>query len=122
MSDKSKIERARALRQGHSGAEKPFWSRVRNRQLGGWKFRRQVPLGRYIVDFYVDEVKAVVELDGDQHGEDMHQVRDAVRDRWLEQNGYAVKRLWNRDFFADVNAALDDVLFWLNHLNDENVE
>lgn len=119
MKHKATIERARELRSGNSGAEKLFWTKVRNRQLGGWKLRRQAPLGPYIVDFYVDELKAVIELDGDQHGEGLHSLRDAVRDRWLEKNGYAVMRIWNRDFFKDVDGTLDAVCRWLDGLKDE---
>lgn len=116
MKHKATIERARELRSGHSGAEKLFWSKARNRQLGGWKVRRQAPLGPYIVDFYIDELKAVIELDGDQHGESEHSLRDAARDKWLELNGYAVLRLWNRDFFKDVEGTLDMVCRWLDGL------
>lgn len=116
---KATTERARHLRTGSSGAEKLFWTKARNRQLAGWKVRRQVPLGPYIVDFYVDELKAVIELDGDQHGEGLHSLRDAARDKWLQQNGYAVMRVWNRDFFADLDGTLDIVCRWLNELKDD---
>ncbi len=119
MKHKATVERARELRSGDSGAEKLFWARVRNRQLGNWKFRRQAPIGPYIVDFYVDELKAVVELDGDQHGETVHGLRDVARDKWLELNGYSVFRVWNRDFFADTSGTLDFVCRWLDELRNE---
>lgn len=116
---KATVERARELRRGHSGAEKLFWTKARNRQLGGWKIRRQAPLGPYIVDFYADELKAVIELDGEQHGETFHSLRDAARDKWLEKNGYSVLRIWNRDLFQDVHGTLDMVCGWLDGLKDE---
>ncbi len=116
---KATVERARELRSGHSGAEKLFWTKARNRQLNGWKIRRQSPLGPYIVDFYIDELKAVIELDGDQHGETFHSLRDVARDKWLEMNGYCVLRIWNRDLFGDVDGTLDMVCGWLDGLKDE---
>lgn len=116
---KATVERARELRSGHSGAEKLFWTKARNRQLGGWKVRRQAPLGPYIVDFYVDELKAVIELDGDQHGETFHSLRDTARDKWLEMNGYSVLRIWNLDFFGDLGGTLDMVCRWLSEVADE---
>ncbi|NOX94947.1 MAG: DUF559 domain-containing protein [Alphaproteobacteria bacterium] len=85
MIQRATIKRARELRSDQPNAERLFWSRVRNRQLGNWKFRRQAPIGPYIIDFYVDEVKAIIELDGAQHGRGNHPVRDENRGKWLKK-------------------------------------
>ena len=110
MKQKATTERARELRRNQSNAERLFWSKVRNRQLAGWKFKRQVPLGPFIVDFYVDEAKAVIELDGDQHGRDDHPARDAARDEWLENNGYVVIRFWNNELYDNAEGVFDALL------------
>jgi len=61
------LERARELRQPQTASEQKLWSALRNRQLGGFKFRRQHPIDRFIVDFYCHECALVVEVDGDSH-------------------------------------------------------
>ena len=76
-------------------AEKKFWSQVRDRRLGGHKFKRQFLIGRYIVDFVCLDCKVVIELDGGQHHEAAGLTRDSRRTRWLEQQGYRVLRFDN---------------------------
>jgi len=119
MKHKATTDRARELRQTQSNAEGLFWSKVRNRQLGTWKFKRQVPIGPYVVDFYVDEARVIIELDGGQHGEDDHFERDQKRDAWLEANGYTVLRFWNNEVFKNLNGVLDAVLYQLDALYEE---
>ena len=85
-------------------AERRLWSRLRNRQLNGHRFRRQVPIGPYIVDFACLAARFVVEVDGGQHFEDV--AYDERRTAWLEERGYRVYRFWN----GDVLARTDDVL------------
>ena len=106
------------LRQNQSNAEGLFWSKVRNRQLAGWKFKRQVPIGPYIVDFYVDALKAVVELDGDQHGRGGHPAKDRERDHWLHKNGYTVFRFWNIDVYERMDAVLERLAIELDELDE----
>jgi very-short-patch-repair endonuclease len=85
---------ARRMRKRPTAAEMKLWSCLRHRQLDGGKFRRQVVVGPYIVDFACLSRKLVVEVDGAQHGES---ATDAVRTAWLESQGYRVLRLWNSD-------------------------
>jgi very-short-patch-repair endonuclease len=85
--------RARRLRREQTDAERRLWSRLRNRQLDGFKFRRQVPIGRYVADFVCTEVRLIVELDGGQHVD--RQIYDAERTAALESDGFTVKRFWN---------------------------
>ncbi|NIA70081.1 endonuclease domain-containing protein [Pelagibius litoralis] len=95
---------ARRLRRDETAAERMLWARLRNRQLGGHKFRRQVPLGRFAVDFACYDEKLVVELDGGQHGESGKD--DAARTNWLENKGFRVLRFWNNEVLEN----LEDVL------------
>ncbi len=82
--------RARELRRDLTEAETALWSALRDRRLSATKWRRQVPLGRYIVDFMCLERKVVVECDGSQHAEN---ARDAVRDDWLRSQGFQVVQI-----------------------------
>jgi very-short-patch-repair endonuclease len=86
------ISRARTLRRSMTEPERKLWRLLRDRRLQGVKFRRQVPVGPYIVDFLCIDRKLVVELDGSQHADS---VRDIRRDAWLRSTGYAVRRFWN---------------------------
>lgn len=96
--------RARELRQPQTPAEQKLWAVLRRKNLNGLKFRRQHPIGRFIVDFYCAEVKLVIEVDGESHD---HQVEyDALRTAWLEENGCRVIRFLN----TDVLSRLEDVV------------
>lgn len=98
---------ARKLRRDGTDPEAIIWSFVRNRQLNGFKFRRQVPIGPYIVDFVCQERRLVVELDGWQHADDL---RDVERDMFLQGVGYRVLRFWNQEVFADRSAVLEHIV------------
>lgn len=100
-------QQAKALRRNATDAEKKLWALLRDRRLQGWKFRRQVPLGNYVVDFYCSEAKLVVEADGGQHADSTD---DEVRTAWLERNGYRVKRYWNNDILANPEGIFIDIL------------
>ena len=88
-------DRARELRRNQTDAELRLWGYLRARRLLGAKFRRQVPAGRYIVDFLCKELGLIVEADGGQHTE--QEIYDARRTAWLEAQGYTVIRFWNVD-------------------------
>jgi very-short-patch-repair endonuclease len=95
---------ARELRRNNTDAELSFWLQVRDRRFQGLKFRRQVPLGNYVVDFLCNERKLIVELDGGQHSE--QETDDAARTAWLEAQGYRVVRFWNNDVMGDLDGVL----------------
>jgi len=97
--------RARLLRQRQTDAEAKLWSRLRNKQLNGWKFRRQVPRGRYVVDFFCAEAALVVEADGFQHFEERAE-HDQKRTCYLEEQGYRVLRFWNRDILTNMEGTV----------------
>jgi very-short-patch-repair endonuclease len=90
-------ERARKLRKNMTDAERALWARIRRRQILDCKFRRQQPLGDYIVDFVCLEKKLIIELDGGQHIE--QEEYDSRRTHWLEEQGFRVLRFWNHDVF-----------------------
>ncbi|MEO3430819.1 DUF559 domain-containing protein [Pelagibius sp. CAU 1746] len=96
---------ARQLRGNMTEAEQRLWSVLRRRQLDGLRFRRQVPLGRFIVDFACYEARIVAELDGGQHTES--EVEDAARNQWLEDRGFRVLRFWNDEIFENLEGVLE---------------
>ena len=98
--------RARQLRRQPTDAERLLWSRLRNRAVDGAKFRRQTPLGPFIVDFFCAEARLVVEVDGGQHAEN---IADARRDAWLAANGCAVARYWNHEVLGNLDGVLEDI-------------
>ena len=95
---------AKTLRRNQTEVERRMWSVLRDRRFDGVKFRRQVPIGPYIADFDSFEARLVVELDGSQHAESK---RDALRDKWLIDDGYRVLRFWNTDVTLHRNAVLE---------------
>ncbi len=101
-------QRARELRRRATEAERVLWERLRNRRLGGLKFRRQHPLGPYIVDFYCAEHRLVVEVDGPIH--ERQKERDALRAQHLEAYGYRVLRFRNEEVLTDIEAVLARIL------------
>jgi len=98
---KEKIELARKLRRTQTPQEIILWSRLRNRGLKNLKFRRQHPIGGYIVDFICLEERLVIELDGWQHKIEERKIYDKDRTKFLEENGYRVLRFWNNEVIEE---------------------
>ena len=98
---------AKALRRNQTDVEKMFWCRLRNRQVNGYKFRRQHQIGMYVVDFVCPEKLLIVELDGGQHGEQSNQ--DAVRTAVLSTKGYRVRRFWNNEVNENIDGVLEAI-------------
>ena len=96
---------ARNLRKRQTRAEHFLWRQLRARHLREAKFRRQVPVGNYIVDFVSFEKKIVIELDGGQHAETT--ASDAARDAWLQGRGYKVLRFWDNEVFQNLEGILE---------------
>ena len=99
-------DRARRLREQMDLPERLLWKRLNRGQMGGLHFRRQHPISPYILDFYCDEAKLAVEVDGSSHDTAGRAAHDERRDQWLEQRGIAVVRVAARD----VLKAMEDVL------------
>jgi very-short-patch-repair endonuclease len=96
---------ARSLRYRSTEAERKLWSRLRDRRLMGFKFRRQVPHGRYVVDFLCVEAGLAVEVDGSQHA-DQRSEADRRRTAELEREGLIVLRFWNIDIHTNIEGVL----------------
>ncbi|OWV85179.1 hypothetical protein ATY75_25450 [Rhizobium sp. N122] len=102
-----KTAQARKLRQTETEEEYRLWSDLRNRQLNGYKFARQVPLGVYIVDFLCREERLVVEIDGFHHADN---ISDMTRTLWLNRAGYSILRFWNHEITQERRAVLETIL------------
>ncbi len=99
---------ARRMRNNLTDAEKKLWRYLRLKNIDGNKFRRQQPIGKYIVDFVSLEKKLIVEVDGGQHGEQI--TYDNERTAWLESERYRVLRFWNNEVLEDVEVVLEAIV------------
>ncbi len=105
-------QNSRSLRREMTDAEKLLWRHLRMEQLSGYKFRRQHPIGNYIVDFVCLEAALVLEVDGGQHAESAG--NDAVRTKWLEGKGLHVMRFWNNEVLNNIEGV--KIVIW-NYLS-----
>ncbi|MBS0455725.1 MAG: endonuclease domain-containing protein [Proteobacteria bacterium] len=105
------LERSRELRQSLTDAERELWFHLRGRRLQGLKFRRQHSIPPYFVDFFCEQAKLVVELDGSQHDE----MTDAARTRFLEACGLRVLRFWDNEALTETEAVLEAILNAIGH-------
>lgn len=101
---------ARSLRRATTDAEARLWYRLRRQGLAGYKFRRQHPFGPYILDFYCTQARLVVEVDGGQHAEAEHVLRDMERTRYLERRGLSVLCFNNQEVMLETDAVLGVIL------------
>jgi very-short-patch-repair endonuclease len=100
---------AQLLRTNPTDAERVLWSILCGKQLASLRFRRQQPIGPYIVDFFCPSIKLIVELDGGQHGADKIAAYDEERSRFLESKGYRVLRFWNVEVMKDRNSVAEAI-------------
>jgi very-short-patch-repair endonuclease len=98
---------ARRLRHCATDAERRMWSALRDRRLKRYKFRRQHPIGSFVVDFACTKHRLIVELDGGQHAEN---AADLHRTAWLETHGWKVIRFWNNDVLANTAGVVETML------------
>jgi very-short-patch-repair endonuclease len=103
---------ARKLGREQTDAEQKLWSRIRNRQIDGWKFNRQVASGPYVLDFYCFEASLAIEVDGSQHAE-VRAEHDRKRTAYLEQKGLTVLRFWNDDVLNNMDGVLERIYLTL---------
>ena len=106
-------QHARELRKNSTNAELLLWQLVRRNQLLGMGFRRQHPLGNYVLDFYCHEAQLVVELDGGQHNEVSRQQHDETRTQYLKSQGLTVLRFWNNEVLENTEGVLQMIYEWL---------
>jgi very-short-patch-repair endonuclease len=102
--------RARDLRASQTSAEDKLWQKLRGRQLNGFKFVRQLPIGIYFADFCCREARLIVEVDGATHSTDDELRRDLQRTRTLEAAGYRVLRVTNGEVFENLYGLLETIL------------
>jgi very-short-patch-repair endonuclease len=98
-------EYAKENRQHLTDAEMRLWYFINNKKLSGYKFRRQHVIGEYIVDFYCNEAKVVIEVDGEQHT--FNKEYDEKRTAYLEEKGYRVLRFWNNEVYKNIDGVLE---------------
>jgi len=104
---RTELERGRQLRARMTDAEVNLWMRLRGKQIGGNYFRRQVPMGAYIVDFVCVKAQLVIEVDGGQHLSAAEY--DEQRTAWLKSRGYRVLRFWDNDVLQRQDDALENI-------------
>lgn len=97
---------ARDLRRNMTDAEKALWFLLRNRRFVDYKFRRQVQLGHYIADFICISARLIIEVDGSQHADNP---KDIIRDQWLAEQGYRIRRVWNNDVLIRKTEVMDAI-------------
>jgi len=97
----------RSLRKNMTDTERVLWQHLRNKQIENFKFRRQHPLGKFIVDFVCLEKCLIIEVDGGQHYEQREY--DVARDQFLLSKGYRVMRFWNNEVLQETEAVLEEI-------------
>ena len=103
----SQIPRARQMRRQSTDAERLLWSKLRDRRMMNCKFRRQYPMGRYIVDFVCRKRNIIIEIDGGHHID--QQDYDTVRTEWLQSQGFEVIRYWDNDVLTQLDSVLESI-------------
>jgi very-short-patch-repair endonuclease len=103
-------DRPKQLRKSSTEAEKRLWKLLRAKQLAGYKFRRQEPIGPYIVDFVCFRPRLVIELDGGQHDATTQRAHDERRTAWLRSQSFNVIRFWNNQLLENEAGVLHEIL------------
>ena len=114
--DKSASTNARRLRREMTDAQRLLWRRIRGKQIDGYRFRKQVPLGHFIADFACMTPRLVIEIDGGQHAE--RTAHDDARTSWLESQGFVVLRFWNNEVSGNIDGVLLTIADTLRELGD----
>ena len=109
MRNDAKTNFARHLRKNLTRAETLLWARLRRKQMEGFRFRRQHPIGPYVADFACIECKLVVEVDGATHGTDAERQADARRTAWLNDEGWRVLRATNPEVYENIEGVLEAI-------------
>ena len=100
---------ARKLRANATPHERALWRALKEIPVADTHFRRQAPIGPYVVDFFCPAKRLIVELDGGHHNDDANAERDRERQLWLEREGYRVVRFWNSEIDGDLSAVLERI-------------
>lgn len=103
------MTRARYLRRNATDAEKTLWRELRNRKFGSYKFRRQHPVDRYVIDFYCAKARLAIELDGGGHNYRGREIHDRARTKLLASQGISVLRFWNHQVHKELDSVLEAI-------------
>jgi very-short-patch-repair endonuclease len=101
---------AKQMRGAMPDAEFRLWCELRNRGLAGLRFRRQHPIGPFIVDFFCAQKRLIVEVDGEQHAADLNRRADLTRTKWLEAQGNMVVRFWTNEVMHELEGVCNAIL------------
>jgi very-short-patch-repair endonuclease len=113
---------AKKLRANTTPHERILWRALKEIPVDGTHFRRQAPIGPYVVDFFCPAKRLIIELDGGHHNDDETAARDRKRQLWLEQEGYRVVRFWNSEITGELTAVLDRIYVELYGSREAAVE
>jgi len=108
--NKNLKQHSRRLRENMTDAEKLLWAKIRVKQIKGYQFYRQKPIGDYIVDFYCPKTKLVIEVDGSQHLSGEMTENDRIRDKYLNSLGLRVLRFNNIEVLANIEGVLESII------------
>ena len=103
-------ERARQLRRDRTEAERRLWKRLRELKQVGFKFRQQVPIDHFIVDFACLSERLIIEVDGGTHSTDREVARDVRRERYLKDQGFRIVRVWNSNVGQNLEGVMDTIV------------
>ena len=109
---------AKILRKNSTIQEKRLWNLIKNHKFHGLKFKRQQPIGNYIVDFICKEAKIIIEIDGGHHNETENTESDIIRTQYLEQKGYKVIRFWNNEIYENIEGVIKKLEQEINPLQE----
>lgn len=118
MNNTRSLSYAKQLRRQSTDAEQRLWQHLKARRLNGLKFKRQQPIGPYIVDFVCFEYRLVIEADGGQHGDCV----DKQRDAWLQSHGFTVVHFWNHHILQQTSVVLEQILNIVEQIDRNTVE
>jgi very-short-patch-repair endonuclease len=107
--DETLRDRARRLRADPTAEERKLWQHLKAKRLGGFRFRRQHPIGPYFADFCCITRQVIVELDGSQHADEDAERKDVLRTAFLNERGYRVMRFWNDQVIGEIENVLEAI-------------
>ena len=113
---------AKRLRANATPHERALWRALKELPIDGTHFRRQAPIGPYVVDFFCPARRLIIELDGGHHNDDETAKRERERQLWLEREGYRVVRFWNSEIIGDLTAVLERIYVELYGLRQAEAE
>jgi very-short-patch-repair endonuclease len=114
---KYNTDKARLLRKSQTNTEKILWGKLRNRKIFNAKFRRQHPIDRYVVDFYCEEYKLIIEVDGEIHNKKDNKEYDLIRQRTLESYGYRIIRFKNKEIDINIKKVIKEIENFIKSMN-----